>query len=64
MSTVTVWFQGMSNIQIEGLVASPEEVTKMFNNAIQDPKVNSLVLSARNKSFVVQKQHVLFIEVK
>lgn len=64
MSNITVWFQGMSNIQIEGLDISTEELTKMYDKAIQDPKVNSLVFSARNKSFVVQKQHVFFIEVK
>lgn len=64
MSNVTVWLQGLSTIQIDGLEASPEEVTKMYDSAIQNPGVNSLVFTAKNKSFIVQKCHVLFIEVK
>lgn len=69
MARVTVWFHGSGSNQgpaftrVEDVQGTVEELTKTFCDYIQNADSKTLVLARTNGAMIVQKQHVLMIEV-
>lgn len=69
MAKVVVWFHGSSGddgpafTKVEKVQGTVEELTKTFSDYVQNVESRALVLARDQGAIIIQKQHVLMIEV-
>lgn len=63
MADIIVWFDDM-HITFPNTSGSVEELTELYRNAMQNDACNALVINRTEGSHIIQKSHVLMIEVK